>query len=60
MNQSDQQIAFSEALERLVHRFCSEFELTYESMIGCLEIQKAYLIHDLNRYHESDEENEEG
>lgn len=56
MNQCDQQVAFAEAVESVIHRFCNEFELTYESMIGVLEIQKAYLIHDLNKIHETEEE----
>jgi len=59
MTQEDQQIAFATELEHLICRYTTEFELTYESMVGCIEIQKAYLIHDLNKIHERDEEAEE-
>jgi|TARA_R110000751_G_scaffold274600_1_gene375493 hypothetical protein len=45
MDQSEQQMAFQEELNSLINRYSQEFELTYVSMIGVLEIQKLELAH---------------
>ena len=39
MNQEEQQEAFAEGLRRLIYRYCYEFDLTYESVIGVLELE---------------------
>jgi len=56
MDQQDQQAAFRNDLENLTERYCQEFDLTYESMIGSMEVHKAWMLHLLN--HEHDEEDE--
>ena len=40
MDQREQQIALCRDLEVLLDRYAQEFEMTYESIIGCLELKK--------------------
>ena len=47
MTQRQQQDLFSEELSRLVDRFAGEFELSYASVIGCIELEKAKLLNEL-------------
>lgn len=60
MNERKQQDAFSNELARLVNRFANEFEMTYTSTIGCLELQKAKLLNELlnPELYDTDDENE--
>mgnify|MGYP003675543802 CR=1 FL=1 len=44
MTQEQQQNAFAEDLGRLIDRYAEEFEMTFPSMVGCLELQKAKLV----------------
>ena len=43
MTQERQQDAFALDLGRLVDRYATEFQLTYASIIGALELQKVKL-----------------
>ncbi len=43
MDQKEQQVAFSNELESLIDRFRSEYDLTYASIVGVLQIT-AYLL----------------
>lgn len=43
MTQEEQQTAFAQELGKLVDRYAHEFEITFVSMVGCLEMQKAKL-----------------
>jgi hypothetical protein len=56
MTQEEQQQAFADDLGRLVDRYANEFEMTFFSMIGCLELQKARLA----RWTLDQQEEEEG
>lgn len=40
MDQREQQMAFQNDLNAMVERYSQEFEMTYVSMIGVLELQK--------------------
>ena len=40
MDQREQQMAFQEDLNAMVERYSQEFDMTYVSMIGVLELQK--------------------
>ncbi len=52
MDQKDQQYAFRNDLENLTERYSQEFDLTYESMIGAMEVHKSWMLHCLNHEHE--------
>ena len=43
MDQREQQIAFQDELNSMVERYGQEFDMTYVSMIGVLELQKLEL-----------------
>jgi hypothetical protein len=43
MDQREQQIAFQNELNSMVERYSQEFDMTYVSMIGVLELQKLEL-----------------
>ena len=43
MNQREQQMAFQSDLNAMMDRYSQEFEMTYVSMIGVLELQKLEL-----------------
>ena len=47
MKEREQQYAFSCELRSLVNRYANEFDLSYESVIGCLEKEKATLLNEL-------------
>mgnify|MGYP005822494023 CR=1 FL=1 len=55
MKQEAQQLSFSEALTSLTDRYTNEFDLTYESMIGVMEMHKLWLVHTLYEEQESEE-----
>lgn len=40
MDQRAQQVAFQQELNSMVDRYSQEFEMTYASIIGVLELQK--------------------
>lgn len=44
MTNEDQTDAFAKELDKLVLRFCVEFDLTYATIIGTLEIKKHLLL----------------
>ena len=44
MEQDKQQNAFAQDLAKLIDRYALEFNLTYASIIGCLELQKGELV----------------
>jgi len=44
MNQSEQISAFSNDLEALIERYGSEFDLTYASVLGVIELAKSRII----------------
>ena len=44
MDQCEQQMALADELESLLTRYSSEFELSYPSVLGVLEVQKAMII----------------
>lgn len=39
MNQQEQTSAFCNDLDKLVDRYAKEFDLTYASVIGCLQLK---------------------
>ena len=43
MDQREQQMAFQNELNAMVERYSQEFDMTYVSMIGVLELQKLEL-----------------
>lgn len=47
MTEREQQQAFKNDLQALVNRYAHEFEMSYESMIGCFEVEKATLLNEL-------------
>lgn len=47
MNEREQQLAFSLEIYNLISRFGNEFEMSYQSMVGCLEIEKARLTNQI-------------
>lgn len=46
MTQEEQQQAFADDLGALIDRYANEFEMTFFSMIGCLELQKVKLANE--------------
>ena len=40
MDQREQQIAFQSELNAMVERYSQEFDMTYVSIVGVLELQK--------------------
>ena len=48
MKQEAQQLSFSDALTALTDRYSHEYDLTYESMIGCMELHKLWLVNTLH------------
>ncbi len=40
MDQREQQIALGDDLAKLLDRYALDWEMTYESIIGCLELKK--------------------
>lgn len=47
MTQEEQQKAFESDLRKLVNHYAHEFDLTYSSIVGALELEKATLINEL-------------
>ncbi len=47
MTEKEQQKAFEVDLQSLVNRYANEFDLSYASILGCLEIEKATLLNEL-------------
>ena len=47
ITQVEQQSAFSNDLEKLVNHYANEFDLSYQSVIGCLELEKAKLLNEM-------------
>lgn len=47
MTEREQQSAFSYELEAMVNRFAREFDMSYQSVLGCLELEKAKLINEM-------------
>lgn len=47
MTEREQQAAFAKDLEAMVNRYANEFDLSYESILGCFEIEKATLLNEL-------------
>ncbi len=47
MTEREQQSAFARDLKALVNRYAHEFDLSYESIFGCFEVEKATLLNEL-------------
>lgn len=47
---------FGEELNLLIDRFCSEYQMTYVQVIGCLEVIKAEMVNE--GFMDSDEDDE--
>lgn len=47
MNEREQQSIFTKELEMMVNRFANEFDMSYQSVIGCLELEKAKLLNEM-------------
>lgn len=47
MTSQQQTVIFQLELGKLIDRFADEFDLDYQSIIGCLEIQKHELLTEL-------------
>ena len=57
MTQTEQQLAYSTELENLTNRYIDECDMTYESLVGCLECYKSFLLYCKHR-HDEEEDNE--
>lgn len=56
----EDQAKFTEALQKLIDYYCSEFHLTYGEIISSLEVEKTCLIIDLYKKETDEEIEEEG
>jgi hypothetical protein len=54
MDQREQQIAFANDIRAVIDRYGNEFDMTYASLVGILEIEKAFLI-DVMMNHDDDD-----
>lgn len=47
MTEREQQLAFAKDLRALVNRYAHEFDLSYESILGCFDVERATLLNEL-------------
>jgi len=47
MDQEQQTDIFAQELKNLTNRFCDEYDLTYESMIGAMEVHKGRMLYQM-------------
>ena len=59
MSQFEQQEAFQRDLNMLVDRYGSEFDMTYASIVGVLELQKLEIASYLFNSTDSDDDDDE-
>lgn len=45
MKQEDQQYAFGKSLHNLCNRYMDEFDLTFSSVLGIIELEKLRIFH---------------
>lgn len=60
MTEDEQLYEFQREIEKIINRFCDEFELSFASMIGVLEIVKGDLIASYQDSMNDDSEEEDG
>tara|TARA_R100001244_G_scaffold95839_1_gene71892 strand:- start:372 stop:551 length:180 start_codon:yes stop_codon:yes gene_type:complete len=58
MKQEDQQDQFQDEMTNIINRFSTEYDLTYASMVGVMEVIKFGLLAEL-QYHMDEGEDEE-
>lgn len=58
MDQREQQMALGDDLAKLLDRYALDWEMTYESIIGCLELKKLEIADFLMSGGEDDEDYE--
>ena len=55
MTEQEQQGAFNEELNRLIDRYCDEFEMTYASFVGILTIKATEMTNQSAQYVDEDD-----
>jgi hypothetical protein len=55
MDQQEQQRAFANDIRAVIDRYGNEFDMTYASLVGILEIEKAFLIDVMMNMDDGDE-----
>jgi len=60
MTLEEQTVCFSKELSLLTNKYADEFDLTYEAMVGAIEMHKLWLVYGFYENFDNEEEEDGG